>query len=191
MSNALSKKISNCTICQEHLPLGPRPIFQLSKKSKIIIIGQAPGRKAHLSGTPWDDLSGDRLREWLGVTKDEFYNPDLFALVPMGFCYPGKGKSGDLPPRPECAKAWMKPIRKYLTSIELEIFIGKYACDYHFEKYENLTSLIKKQSHLNNNQVVLPHPSPRNNIWFKKNPWFIKTIVKTLQQKVSNIKDLP
>lgn len=184
MSNFLSRKIEVCTICREFLPLEPRPIFQFAKNSKILIIGQAPGKKTHEAGVPWDDKSGERLREWLGVSHEQFYNPAEFTLVPMGFCYPGKGKSGDLPPRPECAEKWMQPVRRFLKNIVLEIFIGKYSCDYHFEKFENLTSLIKNQTYAQDNRLVLPHPSPRNNIWLKKNPWFAKTTLLELKAKV-------
>lgn len=184
MSNALSKKIEKCTICKKYLPLKPKPIFQFAKEARIIIIGQAPGRKTHESGIPWDDKSGERLREWLGVTDEQFYDPSLFALIPMGYCYPGTGKRGDLPPRPECADTWMEPIRRYLNNIRLEVFIGKYSCDYHFGKYANLTSLIKEQTKKKNSKIVLPHPSPRNNIWLKKNPWFAKTTLKELQKRV-------
>jgi uracil-DNA glycosylase len=186
MSGILSKKIKNCTICKDDLLLGPKPIFQFNKKSKIIIIGQAPGVKTHNSGIPWDDKSGERLRQWLGVTEDQFYDPSLFAIVPMGFCYPGKGKTGDLPPRKECAKEWMEPIRKYLTNIKFEIYIGKYACDYHFSKYKNLTTLIAEQAKIKNNKIVLPHPSPRNNIWLKKNEWFEKDLILDIQKRIKN-----
>ncbi len=184
MDNSLSLKIHKCTICKAHLPLKPKPIFQFAKEAKIIIIGQAPGKRTHESGIPWDDKSGERLREWLGVSETQFYNPNLFALVPMGFCYPGTTKNGDLSPRPECAEAWMKPIRNYLTNIKLEILVGKYACDYHFDEYTNLTTLIKSQPRLGSNQIVIPHPSPRNNIWLKKNPWFTKVILKELQKRI-------
>lgn len=181
--NKLTSDIKKCTICKDHLPYKPKPIFQFTKKAKILVIGQAPGDKTHHSGKPWDDKSGERLREWLDVTSKQFYNPSLFAIVPMGFCYPGKGKSGDLPPRPECAEKWMEPIRNYLTNIKLEIYIGKYACDYHFNKYKDLTSLIKKQYTSKDNKIVLPHPSPRNNIWLSKNPWFVKKALPLIQKK--------
>lgn len=184
MKCTLAKSIEKCTICKKHLPLPPKPIFQFAKGSKIIIVGQAPGKAAHEAGIPWDDKSGERLREWLGVTAKIFYDPSIFALVPKGFCYPGKGKSGDLPPRSECAENWMKPIRKNLKNIQLEIYIGKYACDYHFEKYESLSSLIKIQLKKKDNRIVLPHPSPRNNIWLKKNSWFTSFTVKELQKRV-------
>jgi len=184
MKNIFIRDIEKCKICKEYLPLKPKPVFQFKKGAKILIIGQAPGRVTHNSGVPWDDKSGERLREWLGVTDEEFYNPSLFALVPMAFCYPGTGKSGDLPPRPECAETWMGPIRTYLSNIKLEIYIGKYSCDFHFEKYKNLTALIKNQAKSKDDRIVLPHPSPRNNIWLAKNSWFAKTTLSELQKRV-------
>ncbi len=190
MRISLEQEIKNCTLCKKYLPYKPKPIFQFSRESKILIIGQAPGLQAHHSGIPWDDKSGDRLRDWLGVTSEQFYNPSLFALVPMGFCYPGKGRSGDLPPRPECASTWLDSIKQYLQEIKLEIYIGKYSCDYHFGKYSTLTALIKEQSDLTKNKVVLVHPSPRNNIWLAKNSWFENEVLKGLKKRVQQISRL-
>ena len=124
---ALLTSIRACTVCAKHLPLGPRPVLQASPKSRIVIIGQAPGRVVHGTGIPWDDKSGDNLRTWLGVSKEQFYDPDLFALVPMGFCYPGKGKSGDLPPRPECAPLWHAKLLAAMKQVKLTLLIGQYA----------------------------------------------------------------
>ncbi|WP_290736959.1 uracil-DNA glycosylase family protein [Halobacteriovorax sp. JY17] len=183
MSNALLRDIKKCQICKDFLPYDPNPIIQFKKSSKILIVGQAPGVLAHNSSKPWDDKSGERLREWLGITDKQFYNPSIVALVPMGFCYPGKGKSGDLPPRKECAEEWMEPVRNYLTNIKLEIYIGKYACDREFGKYGNLTTLIKNQYKSKDNKIVLPHPSPRNNIWLAKNRWFEKDALPYIKRK--------
>jgi len=127
----LLSKIRNCIHCKEHLPLGPRPIVAAHPASKIAIIGQAPGTKVHQTGIPWDDPSGRQLRKWLGVTDEQFYNEQLFALIPMGFCYPGKGKSGDLPPRPECAPLWHESLVKQMPSLKLIILIGQYAQNYY------------------------------------------------------------
>ena len=125
----LLAEIKGCDICSEHLPLGPRPVVSADKKSKIMVIGQAPGTKVHESGIPWDDQSGKRLRSWLNVTESQFYNPELFAIIPMGFCYPGRGKSGDLPPRPECAPQWHYKLISEIDKVDLTLLIGKYAQD--------------------------------------------------------------
>lgn len=182
----LLKTIRQCTLCKEHLPLEPRPILNFSSTAKIMITGQAPGIKAHNSQIPWNDASGDRLREWLGISREIFYNASQVAIVPMGFCYPGKGKSGDLPPRPECAKKWMSPILKHLQNIELHILIGSYAIKY-FLQEDDLTNTVKNWKEYFPNVIPLPHPSPRNNIWLKKNSWFEKELVPILQKTVSKI----
>ena len=130
----LLHNIRQCTICSKHLALGPRPVVSGHPDSKIVIIGQAPGTKVHNSGIPWDDASGKQLKKWLSVTEEQFYNEKLFAIVPMGFCYPGKGKSGDLPPRPECAPQWHEPLFNLMSNLELVILIGKYAQDYYLKK---------------------------------------------------------
>jgi uracil-DNA glycosylase len=182
--NTLLKKIRACTICAEHLPLGPKPILNFDKHSKVLIVGQAPGVKAHNSGTPWDDASGERLRDWLGVTPAEFYNPKLFAIVPMGFCYPGKGKSGDLPPRPECSATWMPPILDYLQEIKTTIVIGAYAHKYLLNSDKNVTENIKNWKKFAPEFFPLPHPSPRNNIWLAQNPWFLRELVPQLKRHV-------
>jgi len=186
MIDRLRKEISACTICQENLPLGPRPIVSFNRKSKIAIIGQAPGSKVHASGVPWGDASGRTLREWLGVTKQQFYNPDNFAIVPMGFCYPGRGKSGDLPPRKECARQWHKPILEQLPNLEFILLIGQYAQQYYLakQKEKNLTETVRKFNAYFPLYFPLPHPSPRNNIWQKKNPWFRVDVIPSLKEKV-------
>ena len=185
----LKKEIKNCTICQEHLPLGPHPIFNFSLNSKIAIIGQAPGKRVHESGIPWDDKSGDRLREWLGVSKEEFYNPDLFAIIPMGFCYPGTSTSGDLPPRPECAPQWHLSILKMLTEIKLTLLFGQYAQQYYLgdQAKPTLTETVRNWEAYQPKYMPMPHPSPRNNIWLKKNPWFEQTLIPKLQNSVHSI----
>lgn len=182
----LLKKIRACTICKKYLPYEPNPILDFSKQSKIMLIGQAPGIKVQESGVPWNDASGDRLRQWLGVTPQQFYDSKLFAIVPMGFCYPGKGKSGDLPPRPECAKTWMEPILNELTNVKLTVLIGSYSQDYFLENAEpTLTETVKNWKKYAPDFFVLPHPSPRNNIWLKKNPWFEKDLVPELQKRIA------
>lgn len=160
-----------------------------SPDSKVIIIGQAPGAKVHASGIPWDDKSGDNLREWMGVTKEQFYNADNFAILPMGFCYPGKGKSGDLPPRPECAPLWHQKVLEMIVSPRLILLIGKYAQDYYLQSHaeKNLTETVRNYKQYLPQYLPLPHPSPRNNIWKKKNPWFEKKLLPFLKNKISEI----
>ncbi len=182
----LKHEIKECVICQAHLPLGPNPVFQFSKDTKIVIIGQAPGVKVHESGIPWDDASGDRLRNWLGVSKDQFYDEKLIGLVPMGFCYPGKGKSGDLPPREECALTWHEKIFKAIGKVQLTILIGQYAQGYYLKNKakSTLTETVKSFKEYLPSIITLPHPSPRNNIWIKKNIWFEKELLPVLKMKI-------
>ena len=123
----LLNKIRQCKLCEHYLPLGPRPVVQLSPFSKIIIVGQAPGRKVHESGVPWDDASGKTLRKWMNIEDLLFYDPEYFAIMPMGFCYPGKAMSGDLPPRPECAPLWHPQILAHFETTPLILLIGQYA----------------------------------------------------------------
>ena len=182
----LIAEISACTLCKSFLPNVPRPIFSVSTESKILIIGQAPGQKVHNSGIPWDDQSGKELKRWLGVTPEQFYNPKLFALMPMGFCYPGKGTSGDLPPRPECAPTWHDLLLKKMKQVEITILIGSYSQNYYLrEKLKpTLTETVKSFQEYLPEFLPLVHPSPRNKIWQKKNPWFEKEVVPYLQKKI-------
>jgi uracil-DNA glycosylase len=166
--------------------MGPRPIVQLHPKASVLVVGQAPGRKVHESGIPFDDASGKRLREWMGITSDVFYDPRQIALLPMGFCFPGTGKSGDLPPRPECAPQWRKPLLDKLKSIQLTLVIGQYAQAYHLPEHRGtLTELVANWSEYWPSVVPLPHPSPRNNIWLRRNPWFEQELVPKLQAQVA------
>ena len=178
----LIKEIRACTVCAEHLPLGPRPIVSFASKSKVLLVGQAPGTKVHETGIAWNDPSGDRLRSWLDVSREQFYDPENFAIAPMGFCYPGRGKSGDNPPRPECAPLWMDRITGSLSEVRMTILIGQYALNYFLgdRKNKTLTETVKNWRAYFPEYVVLPHPSPRNNIWLKKNQWFEKDLVPEL-----------
>ena len=191
MTNNLLNEIRQCTNCEKFLPFPPRPVLNFSESSKIVIIGQAPGIKVQNSGTPWDDASGLRLREWLNVTVDEFYDPEIFAIVPMGFCFPGNDGKGDRPPRPECAKLWMNKILSSLKNIKLTLLIGQYSQKYflHETKKKTLTETVKSYQDYLPDYVVLPHPSPRNNIWLKKNPWFEENNIDDLQNRISSILD--
>ena len=187
----LLKEISKCTICKPFLSNGCRPVLNAHPSSKIIIIGQAPGIKVHQSGIPWQDKSGDNLREWLNVTEDEFYDPQKFAIIPMGFCYPGKGKTGDLPPRPECAPLWHPTLLKDLLNIKLTLLIGQYAQKYYLGKNgkSNLTETVRHFNEYLPKYFPLPHPSPRNYIWKKQNPWFELENIPRLQKVIRDILD--
>ncbi len=184
----LSKEISACTLCKD-LPLGPKPIFQIGTSAKILIAGQAPGSKTHVKGRPFDDQSGIRLRKWLGVSDEQFYDPDIFAIVPMGFCFPGTGKGGDLPPRPECEAAWRQPVLDTLANIELTLILGQYALDWHVgdRKSKTLTDTVKRWEEFWPDNLPLPHPSPRNIRWFKANPWFEDEVIPELQKRVQTL----
>lgn len=185
----LLKDIRNCTECASELLLGPRPIVAVHPKSKIVIIGQAPGSIVHKTGIPWDDKSGENLRRWMDITSEDFYDASKIAIIPMGFCYPGKGKSGDLPPRKECAPLWHSPLLNLLKEVELVILIGKYAQDYYLkDKAEKtLTATVKNYKAYLPTFFVLPHPSPRNNIWMAKNEWFKEAVLPSLKKTVTTI----
>lgn len=185
----LRREISKCKICMPHLELGPNPVFAAHQKSKIVIIGQAPGIVVHKSGVPWQDKSGDNLRMWLGVAKATFYNSENIALIPMGFCYPGKGRSGDLPPRKECAPLWHTTLLRKMKEVELVILIGMYAQSYYLTERakRTLTETVKNYEEYLPDYFVLPHPSPRNNIWQAKNQWFKNEVIPDLQHRVSEI----
>jgi uracil-DNA glycosylase len=186
--NGLVTEVRACTICEPHLPNGVRPVLQVNSDAKILIAGQAPGRRVHATGIPFDDPSGDRLRDWMGVTREQFYNPQLFAIVPMGFCYPGTGNSGDLPPRPECAATWRARLLRQLPRIETTLVIGKYAHDYHFGKSNlTVTRLVENWQQHWPRRLPLPHPSPRNNIWLKKNPWFETMVVPVIRARITHL----
>ena len=184
----LLRDVRACTLCAKQLPLGPRPVVQLHPAARVLIAGQAPGRKVHESGVPFADASGDRLREWLGLTKEDFYDPKRVAILPMGFCYPGTGRAGDLPPRPECAPAWREPLMAALVDLRLTLVIGQYAQDYHLpDAGSSVTSVVAAWRDHWPAVVPLPHPSPRNNIWLKKNPWFERELLPKLRARVKAV----
>lgn len=183
---SLVEEVSTCRLCAKCLPHAPRPVFQASPRSKIIIIGQAPGSKVHASGVPWKDASGTRLREWLGVSEATFYDDEIFALLPMGFCYPGKGKSGDLPPRVECAPLWHPQFFEHFSQRTLTLLTGKFAQDYYIKAQSTLTETVRSYESYLPHFFPLPHPSPRNNIWLRKNPWFEPEVLPELQRCVGD-----
>ena len=184
----LLKEVRACTICAKQLPLGARPILQLSAKARILIAGQAPGRKVHESGIPFDDASGDRLRDWMGIGRDAFYDDQQVAILPMGFCYPGTGKSGDLPPRPECAPQWREALLQHMKAVELTLVIGAYAMTWHLNADAGALTEVVRNWKVHWPQVLpLPHPSPRNNIWLAKNPWFGREVLPELRARVKMV----
>jgi len=185
---SLRESIKNCSVCSEHLPFGPRPVIQIDAKSRILIAGQAPGKKVHETGIPFNDPSGDRLRGWLGISKETFYDAAQIAILPMGFCYPGTGKSGDLAPRPECATKWRNTLLSSLTNIQLTLVIGQYAIAYHLpSQRKNLTEVVYNWESYWPGIIPLPHPRPRNNFWFKRNPWFQNEVLPKLRSRVSDV----
>ena len=185
---ALVASIKLCTICKDKLSLGARPVFQIHPDAKILIAGQAPGRKVHNSGIPFDDASGQRLREWLGMSIETFYNPKVVAILPMGFCYPGTGKNGDMAPLIECEAAWRAQLLDQLPHLKMTLVLGQYAQNYHFgNTKQSLTQRVKTWQQNESNEVPLPHPSPRNNIWLSKNRWFEKDLIPKLKLRVADV----
>ena len=183
---ALHAEIAACTLCAEHLSHGPRPVVQFSSRSRILIIGQAPGSKVHASGIPWDDDSGDRLRDWLGLDKDRFYDPDCVALVPMGFCYPGKAKGGDQPPRKECAPAWHRRVLDHLPADRLTLLVGVYAQAHYLSEARRLSMTERVRRGADFAPFVpLPHPAWRVRMWMAKHPWFEDETLPLLRRSVA------
>ena len=184
----LMLSVRQCRLCEAALPSGPRPVLQLAPAAKILIAGQAPGKRVHETGIPFDDPSGKRLREWMGVTRDEFYDATKIGILPMAFCYPGTGPSGDLPPRPECRQAWRRKLLDQLAGLELTLVIGQYAQAWHLDETEkNLTETVRNWKAYGPRVIPLPHPSPRNNIWLKKNPWFAESLLPQLKRTVRRV----
>ena len=183
-------EIHACRICEAHLPHGPRPVLQASATSRLLVVSQAPGRKVHDSRIPFNDVSGERLREWLGIDRDTFYDASRVAIVPMGFCFPGSGRGGDLPPRPECAPAWHPRLLPLLTQVRLTLAIGQYAQAglLGATRASTLTDTVRAwRTHLARGVLPLPHPSPRNRPWVMHNPWFEAELLPVLRQRVADV----
>ena len=179
---SLLAEVAGCRLCEPNLPLGPNPVLQVSQTARILIAGQAPGSRVHATGIPFDDPSGDRLRDWMGVDREVFYNAADIAILPIGFCYPGTGKSGDLPPRPECAPRWRARLLDHMQQIKLTLVMGQYAQRYHFDSgSRSLTELVQSWQDYWPTMIPLPHPSPRNNRWLKANPWFEAELLPALK----------
>ncbi|MBD2859501.1 uracil-DNA glycosylase family protein [Spongiibacter sp. KMU-158] len=185
----LLQQVAACTICEPALALGARPVVVANAQARLLIIGQAPGTRVHETGIPWNDPSGDRLREWLQIDREQFYSDPRIAIMPMGFCYPGKGRSGDLPPRPECAPQWHAQLLDRMPGIELVLLIGQYAQRYYLnDHHKQLTPRLKaftESGDASGRFFPLPHPSPRNRIWLKQNPWFEVETLALLRDRVS------
>lgn len=182
---SLLAEVRACTVCAEHLPLGPRPIVQVHPAARILIAGQAPGSRVHETGIPFNDASGERLRSWLGMSREVFYDPRQVAILPMGFCFPGTGRSGDLPPRPECAPTWRATLLSRMKKLQLTLVIGQYAQVYHLPRGgSSLTEVVQGWREFWPHTVPLPHPSPRNNLWLKRNPWFEEELIPVLRERV-------
>ncbi|WP_188466162.1 uracil-DNA glycosylase family protein [Marivirga lumbricoides] len=185
---SLLNRVKQCDVCH-NLPCGANPVFTAGALSKIVVVGQAPGRIVHETGIPWNDKSGDNLRSWMGIDKDIFYNTDFISLIPMGFCYPGTGKNGDLPPRKECAPLWHQQLLSNMPHVKLVILAGQYAQRFYLGKKakSNLTSTVQNFKEYLPGFFPLPHPSPRNNIWQAKNPWFKIEVLPELKEEVNQI----
>jgi uracil-DNA glycosylase len=178
-----------CHACDAHLPLGARPVLQAGTTARILIVGQAPGAKAHASGVPWDDRSGERLRAWMDIDAETFYDRDRVAILPMGFCFPGRAASGDMPPRRECAELWLDHLLAKLPRIELTLLVGQYA-QAHFLRqsgHASVTATTRNWRAHAPRMLPLPHPSPRNIAWFKANPWFDSDLLPVLRRRVSEL----
>jgi uracil-DNA glycosylase len=186
---SLLDQIRACRRCDGLLPCGPRPVLRASTTASVLVVGQAPGMRVHETGIPWNDPSGDRLRMWLGLDRDAFYDERRIAIVPMGFCYPGTGKSGDLPPRPECAPAWHPAILARLKELRLVLLVGAYAHHRYLPGWRSrtVTQRVACWTEAPSPYVPLPHPSGRNNGWLRRNPWFEAELLPDLRRRLSDV----
>lgn len=188
--HTLLADIHACRLCEAQLQDGPRPVLQASASSRMLIVSQAPGRKVHATGIPFNDVSGDRLRDWLGIGRDMFYDAQRIAIVPMGFCFPGSGRGGDLPPRPECAPTWHPRLLPLLKHVQLRLAIGQYAQAGLLGEARGATlteTMLAWRDHLARGVLPLPHPSPRNRLWLKRNPWFETELIPVLRTEVARV----
>ena len=184
----LLAEVRACRHCEADLPLGPRPVLRASATARLLIVGQAPGTRVHATGIPWNDPSGDRLRQWLQLTRERFYNEAQIAIVPMGFCYPGRGKSGDLPPPPDCAPLWHEALLARMPRLELILLVGSYAQNYYLGRSrETLAQRVQRFREFDPKFFPLPHPSPRNTLWLRRNPWFESEVVPALRARVASV----
>ncbi len=187
--DALLTEIRACRLCESQLPLGANPVLRAAESARLLVVGQAPGTRVHHSGIPWNDSSGIRLRHWLGIERERFYDTRDIAIVPMGFCYPGSGSSGDLPPRPECSKTWHPKLLPLLPKVQLTLLIGHYAQAYFLgaERGRTLTDTVRDWQRYLPKYLPMPHPSPRNQLWLRSNPWFEADLVPELRRRVAEV----
>lgn len=185
----LLREVRGCRVCGAHLPLGPRPILRLASTARLLIIGQAPGSKVHQTGIAWDDVSGDRLRDWMKLDRSVFYDESRVAIVPMGFCYPGAAESGDNPPRPECAPLWHERVLRHLPNLQLTLLIGQYAQRHYLEslRKNSVTETVKAFSEYGPQFFPLPHPSWRSVIWMREHPWFERVVIPALRELIQRL----
>ena len=183
---ALLVEARSCNRCSAHLPLGPRPVLRATTTARILIVGQAPGRRVHETGIPWNDPSGDRLRDWMQLDRDRFYDERRIAIIPAGLCYPGTGPGGDLPPRPECAPYWHPRLVPMLTGLQIALLVGSYAQAYYLgdTRRKTLTETVRAWRDYLPHFLPMPHPSPRNQMWLKRNPWFAEEVLPFLRSVV-------
>jgi uracil-DNA glycosylase len=189
----LLAEVRACTVCAAHLPLPPRPVLRASASARLLIVGQAPGRRVHQTGVPWNDPSGDRLRTWLGLTREAFYDEAQIAIIPTGLCYPGKGDRGDLPPRPECAPRWHPRLRALLPRVRLTLLVGQHAQVYYLgaRRRETLAATVLAWREYLPEWVPLPHPSPRNALWLRRHPWVERDVVPAVRRLVHQVLRAP
>ena len=185
---SLLNEVRACRTCETSLPFAPRPVLRASASAQLLIIGQAPGTRVHQTGIPWNDPSGDRLRDWMGLDRELFYDEQRIAIIPMGLCYPGKGKSGDLPPRPECAEQWHARLLAELPQLKLRLLVGKYAQDYYLgTRRQSLAATVHAWEDCLPDFFPLPHPSPRNIRWFLNHPWFETDVLPAFRERIMAI----
>ena len=184
----LLAEIRRCRHCEPDLPLGANPVLRASATARLLIVGQAPGTRVHATGIPWNDPSGDRLRQWLQMDREQFYDEARIAIAPMGFCYPGRGKSGDLPPPPACAPRWHPRLLQAMPDLELLLLVGSYAQNYYLgSSKESMAERVRRWRDFGPRYFPLPHPSPRNTLWLRRNPWFEEEVVPELRKRVSAV----
>lgn len=185
----LLEQVRACRVCERHLPLGPKPILRAQPSARMLIVGQAPGRRVHDTGVPWNDPSGDRLRDWMQVGRDIFYDEQRIAIIPAGLCYPGTGAGGDLPPRPECAPLWHPRLVPQLPRLQIALLVGGYAQAYYLgsSRKATLTETVRAWRDYLPHFLVLPHPSPRNQMWLRRNPWFAQEVLPFLRWLVTRV----
>jgi len=190
----LLQAVRACRVCEAHLPLGPRPVLQADARARLLVIGQAPGARVHASGIPWDDASGQRLREWMGLSAADFYDATRVAIIPVGLCYPGRGASGDQAPRPECAPLWLDRLRRRLPAVQTTLLVGRHAQAQVLDAgggRRTLTATVRQWQDLAPRYFALPHPSPRNTPWLKAHPWLEDELLPALRKRVRELLGTP